>query len=139
MSDTAHEPEGVDELAAVAADLKGSIDALGKSFDVLSGRTDANRRIIYTIGSLAILKVITIIVLIVIIVNMGHTNHRLQTTVRQNIATEEEQTAIRVKTLCPLYELFLDAAKNPNVPPAQRATTAQIKVIQDGYDALKCK
>lgn len=139
MSDTAHEPEGIDELATVAAELKGSVDALGKSFAVLSGRTDANRRIIYAIGSLAILKVVTIVVLIVIIINMGHTNHRLEATVRQNIATEQEQTAIRVKTLCPLYELFLGAAKNPAVPPAQRATAAQIKVIQDGYNALKCK
>lgn len=125
MSDAPHDPEGVEELAAVAGDLKGSIDALNKSFDVLSGKSRTTRRVMYAIGTLSVLKVVTIVVLIVIIANISH--------------DEDEQQKLRVKTLCPLYGLFINAVNNPDVPPSQRATPAQIKVITDGYDSLHCK
>jgi hypothetical protein len=129
MSDTPHEPDGVDELASVAGELKGSIDALSKSFDVLAGKTKFNR-------VMAILMAITIVVLGVVINNVSNTSHRLQNTVRQNAATEQELRGLQSKALCPLYLIFINAIEHP--APTSRITPDIAKSIKDGYAALKC-
>lgn len=144
MTDTPPYGDGsVEELAAVADELKEALDGLTESVGIWSEKTNTNQRVIAAIGTFAVLKLITIVVLIVIIVNLVHTNHKLEASVRQTAATQQEQTVIRNQTLCPLYAFVLtttaDPATRASVPASQRkAFDAEIKVFNDGYAALKC-
>lgn len=71
------------------------------------------------------------------------TNDRLEESLRQNYTTAQQQQVTRVRVLCPLYEVLLTAAANPN---PQVATTVEQKArlaaalatIQSGYRTLGC-
>lgn len=71
------------------------------------------------------------------------TNDRLEESLRQNYTTAQQQQVTRVRVLCPLYEVLLTAAANPNPAVAQSAEqkarlATALATIQDGYRTLGC-
>lgn len=70
-------------------------------------------------------------------------NHRLETSLKQNYTTSQQQAVTRTRVLCPLYEVLLAAAANPapqaTATPEQKARLEKaVKTIRDGYTTLGC-
>lgn len=138
MPDIPQDHDGeVEELAAVANELKESIDTLSENFGVLSGKTDSNRRIAIVLSVVSAVVLVTVIVLSTVVIGLRHTNQRLEKSLRDNYTTSQQEAVTRVQVLCPLYLLFIGAVEHPQpgqVPPP----ASTVKTIKDGYAALKC-
>ena len=142
MPDVPHDPDSVEELTAVAGGLKSSIDTLSANFDVLSGKAESNRRIVIALGVVSTVLTATVIALVAVVIGLNHTNHRLETSLRNDYTTSQQQSVTRTRVLCPLYQFVLaqaSPATRAALPPdRQKQYDAELKVFQDGYAALKC-
>lgn len=124
MSDALHE----------AATLGGSIERLSKDVRGLTARSRQNRIAILFIIAGFLLDIVLTVVVVVLAHETSETSDRVAV----------QQTILRDKATCPVWQLFLKA----NTPQSQAAAVARgedlevrnraFKIIQESYDELRC-
>lgn len=141
----------VEQLASLQRELHEAtqranedIDAAKKkaAADVAAERRD-RRYANYKFALVVVLDIVLSLVSISLYYSQVQTNNRLQTSLRQNYLTSQQQAEIRTKVLCPLYTVLLTAASSPNPEvtqtPVEKARIATaLATIQAGYVTLRC-
>lgn len=131
-----HDRESIGGLAAAAADLNESVRNLQKKISI-------NRRWTIALTGLFAIQAVVVLALVVVIINVIDTSNRIQSSLKQNYRTAQQQEATRSQVLCPLYGLFIAAVANPQQPPQTPEQKQQLavdaKIIRDGYTYLNCQ
>lgn len=132
------------ELHDAMRAAEDSVEAAKKKAaqDVAAERRD-RRYAGYKFALVVVLDIVLSLVSLGLWYSQEQTNNRLQTSLRENYTTAQQQDRTRVRVLCPLYTLLLDAAQSPtprtpDTPAQQEQVAKAVKTIQDGYATLGC-
>lgn len=126
----------ISELSQKADDL---IQVVGKLAHVQ--RVNRWHKIAFSV--LLALDLALTVALATVLNGQADQNHKIKQALAQNYTTSQQQQQTRVEVLCPLYQLLVSLAEDPNrtagmTPEQKLKSDAAAQSLEKQYSKLKC-